>query len=167
MTLPGKAPPEANRCAPLRDGSEQTGSGFFLDNPAAKRIYEYMLTYKEKEKPVSSELCQCRIIHREKVQRAKDAGLPRGEVARLADFFKAFADPTRLKILWALAAEEMCVCDLAAFLGISESAVSHQLRMLRQLALVANRREGPVLHYHLTDAHVSQLVLVALEHIRE
>lgn len=130
-------------------------------------IYEYMLRYKKREKSAPTELCQCRIIHAEKVQRAKDALLPSGESDRLADFFKAFADPTRLKILWALTEEEMCVCDLAAFLGISESAVSHQLRMLRQMALVANRREGVVLYYRLTDDHVNQLVRVALDHIRE
>ncbi|MDG4477083.1 ArsR/SmtB family transcription factor [Thiovibrio frasassiensis] len=126
-----------------------------------------MLRYKQENKAAGGELCQCRIIHGEKVQRAKESRLPGGEVERLADFFKAFADPTRLKILRALSEEEMCVCDLAAFLGISESAVSHQLRMLRQLALVANRREGVVLYYHLTDAHVSQLVQIALEHLRE
>lgn len=126
-----------------------------------------MLRHKKKEKSAVPELCQCRIIHAEKVQRAMDTLLPGGESERLADFFKAFADPTRLKILGALSVEEMCVCDLAAFLGISESAVSHQLRMLRQMALVANRREGPVLYYRLTDDHVNQLVRVALDHIRE
>ncbi|MGV1099494.1 ArsR/SmtB family transcription factor [Thiovibrio sp. JS02] len=111
--------------------------------------------------------CQCRIIHTERVRRAKDALLPGGEIERLAQFFKAFADPTRLRILWALLKEEMCVCDLAAFLEVSESAVSHQLRLLRQMALVANRREGPVLYYRLADTHVGQLVRVALEHIKE
>ena len=114
-----------------------------------------------------SDRCQCRIVHDQQVEKAKNEALPPAEIERLAQFFKAFADPTRLKILRALHEEEMCVCDLAAFLGVSESAVSHQLRLLRQMALVANRREGPVLYYHLTDAHVSQLVLVALEHIRE
>ena len=111
--------------------------------------------------------CQCRIVHDQQVERARKAVLPPAEIERLAQFFKAFADPTRLKILRALHEEEMCVCDLAAFLGVSESAVSHQLPLLRQMALVANRREGPVLYYRLTDAHVSQLVLVALDHIRE
>ncbi|MFA7382592.1 MAG: metalloregulator ArsR/SmtB family transcription factor [Desulfurivibrionaceae bacterium] len=111
--------------------------------------------------------CQCRIIHEKQVEKAKRVALPPAEIDKLAQFFKAFADQTRLKILQALQAEEMCVCDLAAFLGVSESAVSHQLRLLRQLALVANRREGPALYYRLTDTHISQLVLVALEHIRE
>jgi DNA-binding transcriptional ArsR family regulator len=61
----------------------------------------------------------------------------------------------------------MCVCDLATYLGVTESAVSHQLRLLRQLHLVANRREGPVLYYRLDDNHVGQLMRLALEHIRE
>jgi ArsR family transcriptional regulator, lead/cadmium/zinc/bismuth-responsive transcriptional repressor len=111
--------------------------------------------------------CQCRIIHEQQVERARKHALPAEETDKLAQFFKALADPTRLRILQALHQEEMCVCDLAAFLGISESAVSHQLRMLRQMALVANRREGPVLYYRLTDHHIRQLVLVALEHIQE
>lgn len=111
--------------------------------------------------------CQCRIVHEQQVEKARKTALPPAELDRLAQFFKAFADPTRLRILRALHLEEMCVCDLAAFLGISESAVSHQLRLLRQLTLVANRRQGPVLYYRLSDAHVSQLVLVALEHIQE
>ena len=76
-------------------------------------------------------------------------------------------DPTRMKILWALELGEMCVCDIAAFLGITESAVSHQLRTLRQLELVTNRRDGTVLYYRLNDEHVSQLIAVALEHVRE
>ena len=111
--------------------------------------------------------CQCRIVHEQQVEKARKAALPSAEIDKLAQFFKAFADPTRLKILQALHQEEMCVCDLAAFLGVSESAVSHQLRLLRQMDLVANRREGPVLYYRLTDAHINQLILVALEHIQE
>lgn len=114
-----------------------------------------------------TDLCQCRIVHEKQVEQARKAALPPAEVDRLAHFFKAFADPTRLRILQALHLSEMCVCDLAAFLGVSESAVSHQLRLLRQMALVANRREGPVLYYRLADPHIEQLVLVALEHIRE
>lgn len=116
---------------------------------------------------MTTDRCQCRIVHEQQVERARKSALPPPEIDRLAQFFKAFGDPTRLRILQALAGEEMCVCDLAAFLGVSESAVSHQLRMLRQMALVANRRDGVVLYYRLTDNHISQLVLVALEHIRE
>jgi len=111
--------------------------------------------------------CLCRIIHQSRVEKARRAMPPNQDIDKLTLLFKAMADQSRLKILMALEQGEMCVCDLAAFLGVSESAVSHQLRMLRQMALVANRREGPVLYYRLTDAHISQLVLVALEHIRE
>ncbi|MBA3003991.1 MAG: winged helix-turn-helix transcriptional regulator [Desulfurivibrio sp.] len=111
--------------------------------------------------------CLCRIIHQDRVEKAHQAILSVQEIDQLTLFFKALADQSRLKILMALKQGEMCVCDLAAFLGISESAVSHQLRMLRQMTLVANRREGPVLYYRLTDDHVNQLVHVALDHIRE
>jgi DNA-binding transcriptional ArsR family regulator len=85
----------------------------------------------------------------------------------LCQTFKALGDSSRLKILMALEHQEMCVCDLAALLGISESAVSHQLRLLRTLRLVKNRRDGTILYYRLNDDHVSQLVGIALEHIQE
>ena len=119
------------------------------------------------EKIQAQDRCGCRLIHRERVAAAHKASLPDDENGRLADLFKAFGDATRLRIIKALDQGEMCVCDLAAFLGITESAVSHQLRLLRQLHLVANRRKGPVLYYRLDDDHVSRLVNLALEHIRE
>lgn len=115
----------------------------------------------------NTELCDCRIIHQERIAGARDTALGEIEIGKLSAIFKAMGDPTRLKILGALGQEEMCVCDLAAFLGVTESAVSHQLRLLRQLHLVTNRREGPVLYYRLNDDHVSRLTLLALEHIRE
>ncbi|MBE0585489.1 MAG: helix-turn-helix transcriptional regulator, partial [Desulfofustis sp.] len=88
-------------------------------------------------------------------------------VEAICDLFKALADPGRLTIVNALAAEEMCVCDLAALLGVSESAASHQLRILRIANLVRNRRDGQVLYYRLADDHVMQLVGTAVEHARE
>ncbi len=114
-----------------------------------------------------SDLCDCRVIHEASVNAAKKRALTDQEFNVLANLFKAMGDGNRLKIIWALNDEEMCVCDLAAYLGISESAVSHQLRTLRQLQLVANRREGPVLYYSLNDDHVSKLLDMALEHARE
>jgi len=111
--------------------------------------------------------CTCRVIHRELVEAAKDSALNAGENERLADLFKALGDGSRLQILWALMGRELCVCDLAATLGASESAVSHQLRLLRSLRLVANRREGVVLYYRLADEHVARLIRLALEHVRE
>jgi len=111
--------------------------------------------------------CGCRLIHKDRVAAAHKSALADDENARLSQLYKALGDATRLRIIRALDQGEMCVCDLAAFLGITESAVSHQLRMLRQLHLVANRRKGPILYYRLDDDHISQLVHLALEHIRE
>lgn len=111
--------------------------------------------------------CEARIIHIERVEAARLSSLEAGELDTLSLFFKTFADPTRIKILMALAQQEMCVCDIAAFLQISESAVSHQLRFLRNTELVKNRREGTVLYYRLVDDHVSQILHKGLEHIRE
>jgi DNA-binding transcriptional ArsR family regulator len=83
----------------------------------------------------------------------------------LAEIFSAMGDPTRLRILFALANQELCVCDLAALLGVSVSAVSHQLRLLRGLRLVKFRREGRLAYYSLDDHHVSVLLEMGLEHV--
>jgi DNA-binding transcriptional ArsR family regulator len=113
--------------------------------------------------PGGEGLCDCRCIHQERIDAARGAALGYNANEKLARLFKAMGDPNRLKVLWALAQGEMCVCDLAAFLEVSESAVSHQLRQLRQLELVANRREGPILYYRLADLRVSRLISLALE----
>ena len=121
-----------------------------------------------KANPASvDDICHVRSIHEDRIDRAKKTALEDDENIRLCQLFKALGDTTRLKILMALEKGEMCVCDLAAYMGITESAVSHQLRLLRQLHLVANRRQGPILYYRLDDDHVSQLIRLALEHIRE
>jgi DNA-binding transcriptional ArsR family regulator len=111
--------------------------------------------------------CECRIIHDDKVERARLLALDESATVDLCQTFKALGDASRLKILWALEHQEMCVCDLAALLGITESAVSHQLRLLRTLRIVRNRREGTILYYRLADGHVSELVRIALEHVCE
>ncbi|MEW6500045.1 MAG: ArsR/SmtB family transcription factor [Thermodesulfobacteriota bacterium] len=111
--------------------------------------------------------CGCRVIHSERIAQARRQALERDEIARMAELFKAVADSSRLSILWALRHGEMCVCDLAALLAISESAVSHQLRLLRTLRLVSNRRDGVILYYRLNDDHIEQLLDVALAHERE
>ena len=87
----------------------------------------------------SDDLCDCRLIHRPVVEEAMASALPPDEVETLAQTFKALADETRLKILWALEKREMCVCDLAAMLGLTESAVSHQLRLLRKVLNISTR----------------------------
>jgi DNA-binding transcriptional ArsR family regulator len=113
------------------------------------------------------DLCGVRCIHKERIAEARDSALPVSEYEAMAGLFKAMGDPNRLRALWALGHGEMCVCDLAAHLECSESAVSHQLRLLRQMALVKNRRQGQILYYRLNDDHIHTLIHMALEHIRE
>ena len=113
------------------------------------------------------DICDCRVIHEDKVALAKKVSLLPEIAENLCQTFKALGDNTRLKILWALEKQEMCVCDLAALLGISESAASHQMRILRNMNLVKNRREGQVLYYRLVDDHVMQLIRVAHDHVLE
>ena len=92
--------------------------------------------------------------------------LPREEVlCDLADLFKIFADTTRIRILYALFESELCVCDLSELLGMTQSAVSHQLRTLKDAKLVRARREGKSIFYALDDDHVRQLLSVGLEHL--
>lgn len=114
-----------------------------------------------------NEGCLVRIIHPERVEQARSNIINGKELSRLTAIFKALADPSRLLIVMALREGEMCVCDLAALLGVSESAVSHQLRRLRDLALVRTRRDAQCLYYSLDDHHVAELLAVGLEHVRE
>lgn len=116
---------------------------------------------------MNEDRCGTRIIHHETVEKARATCLGRHELERLSQMFKILADPTRLKILFALEQHEMCVCDLAALLEISESAVSHQLRLLRGANLVRNRRDGTILYYRLVDDHVKMLADVGLSHVRD
>ena len=111
--------------------------------------------------------CGIRVVHEEQVNEAIRTAIPENELERMALTFKILGDPTRLRILMALKNVEMCVCDLAAFLCLSESAVSHQLRRLKDLSLVKNRRDGQVLYYSLVDEHVSELLRLSLTHIAE
>ena len=111
--------------------------------------------------------CLVRVVHLDRVHKAKKEAIPETERDRLALTFKVLGDPTRLKIIMALTGGEMCVCDIAAFLGLSESAVSHQLRRMREQSLVKSRREGQVLYYSLDDHHVADLLRIGLEHVRE
>lgn len=112
---------------------------------------------------MNKDLCNCRMVHQDKVEMAKAQGLTPAKIDGISNLFKACGDPGRLQILHALEQQEMCVCDLAALLGVSESAVSHQLRLLRTMGLVANRREGVVLYYRLVDRRFAQLIALASE----
>ncbi len=89
------------------------------------------------------------------------------ELSRLTDSFKVYGDSTRLKIIFLLNSRELCVCDIAYILSMGQSAVSHQLRILRAANLVKTRRDGKSIFYSLDDEHVSRILLTGLEHIRE
>ncbi|MBQ4536525.1 MAG: winged helix-turn-helix transcriptional regulator [Lachnospiraceae bacterium] len=92
---------------------------------------------------------------------------PEEELQDLAEFFKVFGDATRLKILYVLLCSEMCVLDIANILGMSQSAISHQLRVLKQMDLVKNRREGKAVFYSLADDHIVTILSQGLDHIEE
>ncbi|MFB9084316.1 ArsR/SmtB family transcription factor [Deinococcus wulumuqiensis] len=113
------------------------------------------------------DLCEVSCVHPEAVAQARAALPDEAHVAAATSFLKLLGDPTRLKLLSALSATELCVCDLAAVVGLSESAVSHQLRLLRTGRLVAFRKAGRVVYYRLADEHVTTLLRSALEHARE
>ena len=110
--------------------------------------------------------CRVRIVHLEQVEQARKESISARELERLSLIYKVLGDSNRLKIVMALRNVEMCVCDLAAFSGLSESAVSHQLRRLKDLALVKTRRDGQIIYYSMDDGHISELLDVGLEHIR-
>jgi DNA-binding transcriptional ArsR family regulator len=106
--------------------------------------------------------------HHDKVVKRVSSIMPDEEMLYdLADFYKVFADSTRIKILYALLQSELCVCDLAEVLGASQSAVSHQLRMLKQMKLVKFRREGKAIVYSLSDDHIQNILSQGFEHITE
>lgn len=111
--------------------------------------------------------CDVPCLHPEAVRDARTTLLPRGEAQSLADIFSVLADPSRVRLLGALAERELCVCDLANVLGLRQSTVSHQLRLLRALRIVRFRKEGRVAYYSLDDGHVAGLLAQALAHIRE
>ncbi|MFW8626858.1 transcriptional regulator [Deinococcus indicus] len=121
--------------------------------------------------PTAPEACATHELHPQAVARALAAQPTPEQVERAAALLKVVADPTRLRLLSALNAAgpggELCVCDLAAVIGLSESAVSHQLRLLRQVRAVQARRAGRVVYYRLLDAHLTVLIGSALEHASE
>lgn len=112
-------------------------------------------------------VCDCEVIHADVVDRVRGQMTDDSELYELSDFFKVLGDSTRIKILSALDTEEMCVCDLAVLLNMTKSAISHQLRSLKQANLVKFRRQGKVVYYSLSDDHVRDILEKGLEHIRE
>ncbi|WP_426351351.1 ArsR/SmtB family transcription factor [Alloiococcus sp. CFN-8] len=113
------------------------------------------------------DVCKSTVIHEGNVRKAKEL-MPDEEVLYdMAEFFKVFGDTTRIKIISALFESEMCVCDLSAALNMTQSAISHQLRVLKQANLVKFRRDGKVVYYTLSDDHVKDIFNQGLVHIQE
>ena len=113
------------------------------------------------------ECCDIPCIHDEIVQRVQKVMPDEEQMKELAEFYKVFGDATRIKILYALLESEMCVCDLAALLKMTQSAISHQLRVLKQMKLVKNRREGKTVYYSPADGHIQNIISQGMEHITE
>lgn len=113
------------------------------------------------------DLCSVECQHPEVIQHVVKNLPDQVVLENLAELFKTLGDPTRARILWALSVHEMCVCDLTNVMGMSQSAVSHQLRLLKQAKLVRSRRDGRVVYYSMADAHVSLLFSQGLEHVQE
>jgi DNA-binding transcriptional ArsR family regulator len=122
---------------------------------------------KRKANLIEEDGCLVRMVHLDRVARAREEAIADQDLERLALVYKALGDPTRLKMAMALRGGEMCVCDLAALLNLSESATSHQIRRLKDLALVKSRRDGQILYYSLDDHHVEALIQVGQDHLRE
>lgn len=111
--------------------------------------------------------CEVDCVHEPLVEKVQQE-LPEDETLYdLAELFKMFADSTRVKILYALFESELCVCDIAKILNLTQSAVSHQLRILKGGKLVKYRREGKVIFYSLADDHVRSIIELGMEHITE
>ncbi len=114
-----------------------------------------------------AEVCQEECFHPDMLEKAKKAMMPDETLQDLAELFKALGDHTRVRILNALYHTELCVCDLSSLLEMSQSAVSHQLRVLRSGKIVKSRKEGKNVFYSLDDVHVQKLIALGLEHVSE
>jgi ArsR family transcriptional regulator, lead/cadmium/zinc/bismuth-responsive transcriptional repressor len=111
--------------------------------------------------------CDCNIIHKDIVACTKKKMPEREMVFEVAEFFRIFGDSTRVGILAALMASEMCGCDLCAVLNMTQSAVSHQLRILKQARLVRSRRDGKIVYFRLDDEHIGEILRVGMAHCSE
>ena len=111
--------------------------------------------------------CDFIYVHEEVVNQVLEVMPTDEELQSLADFFRIFGDSTRIRILYALCQSELCVCDIASLLGMGQSAISHQLRILKQMRLVKFRREGKSVLYSLADGHIETILAQGMEHIGE
>ncbi|MEY8338992.1 metalloregulator ArsR/SmtB family transcription factor [Lachnospiraceae bacterium 62-35] len=113
------------------------------------------------------EKCDLISVHQNIIDQVNQVMPAEEELEDLADFFRVFADITRIKILYLLSQSEMCVCDIASLLNMGQSAISHQLRFLKQMRLVKYRREGKTVFYSLSDSHIQTILAQGMEHVEE
>ena len=121
------------------------------------------MSTNEKQAP----MCECEELHSDVIEHRREEMPDLSTLYDLSDFFKVLGDSTRVSILFAIDGDPMCVCDIAALLGMTKSAVSHQLKILRQSDLVTYRKVGKNVYYSLADDHVRDIIEKALEHIKE
>ena len=123
----------------------------------------------QKMNSLENEVPQCEFIsvHEDIVRRVEEVMPDEQELLDLAEFFKIFGDSTRIKILYVLSQSEMCVCDIANLLQMGQSAISHQLRVLKQMRLVTFRRDGKTVFYSLADGHIQTILAQGMEHLSE
>lgn len=112
-------------------------------------------------------VCDCNVIHADKVKKAKSEMLSDDILISISDFYKALSDSTRLKIINILCKHELCVCDISAILNMTKSAVSHQLQNLKEMKLIKGRKSGKEVWYSLDDEHVLKVFKLCQEHILE
>lgn len=116
---------------------------------------------------MKNDICQVVQMHPEKIEKTRSLMISEHDFHKLADTFKLLGDYNRLRILQALSIEELCVCDISALLDLSQSATSHQLRLMRASRLVKYRRDGKNVYYSLDDNHIQNLVELIIAHVRE
>ena len=114
-----------------------------------------------------AEVCECQIVHQETIDYAREKMPDEELLYDLAELFKVFGDTTRVKILCALFEAEMCVCDISTLLNMTQSSISHQLRVLKNAKLVKNRKEGKSVYYSLNDDHIKHIFKQGLDHVGE
>ena len=120
-----------------------------------------------KQNNTELDCCEEHVVHVDAVEMARSAMTGDEITSAASDCFKAFSDKTRLRILTALVTRELCVCDIAALLGMSQSAISHQLRFLKQARLVKSRKSGKTVYYALCDDHIQIILAQGIAHVQE
>lgn len=119
------------------------------------------------QQEVDEGVCEFMHIHEQIVKKVEKVMPDEQQLLDLSEFFKVFGDSTRIKILYVLSQSEMCVCDIATLLQMGQSAISHQLRVLKQMRLVTFRRDGKTVFYKLADSHIQTILAQGMEHISE